>query len=362
MKKIIYSVMFIFLIGNVNANEVLLQTQQDVDYYGQAGYSWFPGSVRINTYAGQDSSTMITDLSPLLVFDSIAGGLTIQNTILTNLHGLENLKVGYNIHVYENAELVDATALSLSGKFTSLEFRYNPKLKVLPSTENFLKLGPIVIENNPQLEGVDLILKGSASSISIRENNNLENISIHDDSSWKMRFDIGFNNSLQRILIKTESDSIFRETITDNPKLEFIEGYGKVHRIDFVRIERNSSLNKLCHLQNVLNRQGVFFMTLNSNGSHANSEADILATDCSDFNTSVAEVSNVNLNIYPNPAKNEVFVKDIIQPTLYVIYDMSGKQITQGTVTLSGRIGLELVISGMYILKIGNQHSKLLVE
>ena len=366
MKKIIYTAICIFLIGNVTGNvtgnEVVLHTQQEIDYYGQAGYTWFPASVRITNYAGQDSNTMITDLSPLLVFDSIPGSLIIENTILTNLHGLENLKVGYTIDVYENAELVDASALSLTGKFTGLEFRYNPKLEVLPSVSNFVQLGDLIIENNAQLKHVDIVLNGSFNGIQIAHNPSLQTIQIKDNSLNLMKSNIENNDILTHIFIDPKSDSILFSHIQDNPLLETVEGFGNVHQIASARIKNNPQLNKLCHLQQVLNKDGVGWLNLSGNGTYANSEADILATDCSDFNTSVTEISNADLGIYPNPAQKEVFVKGITQPTLYVIYDMSGKQITQGTVTALGRIGLEQVVSGMYILKVGNQHSKLLVE
>ncbi len=362
MKNFIYTAFCIFLITNVNANEVLLQTQQDVDYYGQAGYSWFPGTVRINTYAGQDSSTMITDLSPLLVFDSIPGSLIIENTILTNLHGLENLKIGYEIDVYENAELVDASALSLTGKFTSLKFRYNPKLEVLPSTENFERLGSLIIENNARLKDVYLVFNNPHDGIQISHNPSLQTIQIKDNSLIPMKSRIENNDVLTSVFIYPKFDTVLYSDFLDNPLLQTVQGFGNVDYIGLVKIQNNPSLDTLCHIQYVLNRGGVGWLNLSGNGSYANSEADILATDCSDFNTSVSEVFNADLSISPNPAQNEVFVKGILQPTLYVIYDMSGKQITQGTVNRTGSIDLTAVKAGMYILKVGNQHQKLLVE
>ena len=269
MKNFIYTAFCIFLITNVNAIEVILHTQQDVDYYGQAGYSWFPGSVKIESYAGQDSSTMITDLSPLLVFDSIPGSLTIENTILTSLHGLENLKVGYVIEVHENAELVDASALSLTGKFTGLKFQNNPKLEILPSTANFIELnGGVEIVNNSALKEVLLELNATTSWVRIGANRSLETVSITDYSSVKMKTAIYSNEQLKNIFIYTEEDTCLIHKIFDNPNLEIIEGFGKVHTIGIAELYNNPKLNELCHLQNVLQRDGIDLLFLDSNGNY----------------------------------------------------------------------------------------------
>ncbi|MGB0391082.1 MAG: T9SS type A sorting domain-containing protein, partial [Salibacteraceae bacterium] len=110
------------------------------------------------------------------------------------------------------------------------------------------------------------------------------------------------------------------------------------------------------------NNQMVGGTKLENNATGANSEAEVLATDCGDFNTSIKEQWLGDLNIYPNPATNEVFVSALDKPTIYHIYDMSGKEIQQGEIYIDGRISLQNVPKGMYVLLVGDKRNKIIVQ
>jgi hypothetical protein len=67
-----------------------------------------------------------------------------------------------------------------------------------------------------------------------------------------------------------------------------------------------------------------------------------------------------NLEIYPNPAKNELNIKSLKHENNYLILDLIGKIVQEGTT--NGIINIQSLKKGMYVLKIAECESKLIVE
>lgn len=77
----------------------------------------------------------------------------------------------------------------------------------------------------------------------------------------------------------------------------------------------------------------------------------------------VLEISNKkSLKFYPNPASYEVYIDPPNEPIEYEIHDMSGKLINQGAVQHDGRIAIPVMPNELYILSVGDKHSKLNVQ
>ncbi len=69
---------------------------------------------------------------------------------------------------------------------------------------------------------------------------------------------------------------------------------------------------------------------------------------------------NNNLNVYPNPSKEFITVENIVKDTEYSIIDLSGKIIQFGKT--NGQIDVQFIKKGMYVLKISDKETKIIVE
>lgn len=61
-----------------------------------------------------------------------------------------------------------------------------------------------------------------------------------------------------------------------------------------------------------------------------------------------------NIILYPNPAKNQLYIKNLMQNTQYTIYNVLGKRISSGTFYTGTPIRITHLTSGVYFLAIGN--------
>ncbi len=70
-------------------------------------------------------------------------------------------------------------------------------------------------------------------------------------------------------------------------------------------------------------------------------------------NLATIESNLKTISLYPNPAKNEVTIKSTKSAaTTYMIYDASGRQVNKGNVSIDGKINVEKLSTGNYILTV----------
>lgn len=326
-------------------------------------------NIEISTYPNQDSSTMVHDLTPFLTMDSLYYNVTITKTALTSLNGLENLKWVEELIINDNDLLTDIS--DLKGP------RILNKLKIF-NNRNLLEIGDLSfigyaktvwIEANHALGRVDISLDSLDTegyfgdmSIWIRSNNSVSKVSINDPNLGLGYFDIIGCNLLDSIYVGKSKANFNGFGITDNPKLTTISGFGALNGSGPTFIYGNTVLSNLCFLKEPIKNNQISLLVLHDNAPGANSEAEILATDCSNFNVGINEVNLNSLTLYPNPAHNQVFVEQPQKQTTFQIYDMSGKIVFSGFVELNGRIGLSEISDGMYILQIAEKRSKLVIQ
>lgn len=100
---------------------------------------------------------------------------------------------------------------------------------------------------------------------------------------------------------------------------------------------------------------GYFTVTVtDSNGCKGTSPWFMLGVD---------EVSLKGLNVYPNPAHDEVFVTGLKEDMLYEIRNLVGSKLKQGTLKATdGKILLGDIPKGVYTLKIAGQSLKLVKD
>jgi len=181
------------------------------------------------------------------------------------------------------------------------------------------------------------------------------------------------NRQLKHVHIETVKEKVSSLSESQggfvfNIELDSISGFLGLDSIHSMYIKQNYLLENACVLQKGIDNYLIdypnlqHFFKAQNNGSNLQSLNDLLTMDCSWLPNSIKEPWQSDLQLYPNPANNEVFVGVQEQSTSYTIYDISGKTVNQGLVESSGRISLETISNGMYVLMVGDKRSKLIVQ
>ena len=81
-----------------------------------------------------------------------------------------------------------------------------------------------------------------------------------------------------------------------------------------------------------------------------------------EFNVSlgVSELNDTTLKVYPNPTTDKLHISNNSKPVSYIIYSMSGQEISTGKT--SGAIDISNFETGMYILEIKGSRSQLILK
>ncbi|MGK0285890.1 MAG: hypothetical protein ACI9GM_000932, partial [Salibacteraceae bacterium] len=175
------------------------------------------------------------------------------------------------------------------------------------------------------------------------------------------------NRQLRHVHIETVRNKINGE-IEFNPDLDSISGFVGLDSVRFMTIKNNYKLAEACVFQKGIdnflidNPTLTHFFEIQNNATGLKSLNDLLTADCSWLPNGVEEPFLGDLHIYPNPAHTEVFIPVPEKPTVYHIYDMTGKVVSSGLVASDGRISLANVSKGMYVLLVGNKRNKLMVQ
>lgn len=79
--------------------------------------------------------------------------------------------------------------------------------------------------------------------------------------------------------------------------------------------------------------------------------------------------SEKSLSIYPNPAKNEFFLKsekNVLGKVIVEIFDASGKLVSSQKIASSEAINTQVLLNGVYVVKVSgvgvNYSSKLMIK
>lgn len=75
--------------------------------------------------------------------------------------------------------------------------------------------------------------------------------------------------------------------------------------------------------------------------------------DCNQIITDIDEPGSYNAIVpYPNPSSNSIYIKNANSSTEYKINDINGNLIEQGKLDLSGKISIQDLATGIYILQL----------
>jgi hypothetical protein len=79
--------------------------------------------------------------------------------------------------------------------------------------------------------------------------------------------------------------------------------------------------------------------------------------NCAQIITDIKEVNKSDILIYPNPASDYVFLRNIDGPVNYRIISLVGRQFKQGVLAKSGKIRLNGLPNGTYIIEINRYNN-----
>lgn len=85
---------------------------------------------------------------------------------------------------------------------------------------------------------------------------------------------------------------------------------------------------------------------------------------CRVLNVGIGEVSsNITFSIYPNPVSSGIVHLTTVEESDYTFSDLTGKQLQSGSLTGGeNQIQLPSIAAGVYIMKVGHQTQKLIVQ
>ncbi len=273
MKNIYLLLIFLLtgtsLFAQTYTGDLTLTTQAEVDAFN---YDKIVGSLQIS---GSD----IVNIDSLYKLDSLIGyGLFIENTKISDLHGLRNTKSlvqRHRLQVSGNTELISID--DLKGYMTSLYDK---------NVEHSEVFDTIVIRNNPKLTDIELFFKTGnnvgVQVLAIDNNDNLKNIDFNNackvihlyvknnDGISKLTLP-SFPDELQTLYVennlKLDSIVYFMEIgygsplydaptvfFKDNPALTYLDYMG-FYYMESVTVENNNSLNNLNFLSQLSNSE-----------------------------------------------------------------------------------------------------------
>ena len=161
--------------GIAHDGTVILETQADVDAFGQQGITFIDGNLIIGRTAGTDS---ITSLAPLSGLKEVVYAFTLQPTCaITGLEGLENLEhVGGTFQIggtttatgLKHLEILTLPALKTVGGFSLLNtVTFIVELPELTNVSKLLNLNcPLYQLQLPQLQTAGTLTLAAASNAS----------------------------------------------------------------------------------------------------------------------------------------------------------------------------------------------------
>ncbi len=246
--------------------DVFLTTQQEVDDFGNSGYTHITGNLVIGSSAYDD----IVDLSPLLNLQRIDNDLRIENcSRLTTIDGMRNVSHLGSVIILGNLLLEKITSFQnlhiLNG---SLIISDNPRIDDISGFSQLSEIRGEFYFDDSKLSNLDAL-----ENLTIVENdfsigyhldliniNGLSNLNIHGDN-------IGIHSNYSLINLDAFSNmtaTVSKLDIWHNLSLENINGLSHVEVTDNVLIMSNHSLKNIDGLSSVQNVNNIGIQNNNS--------------------------------------------------------------------------------------------------
>ncbi|MBW8244320.1 fibronectin type III domain-containing protein [Muricauda oceani] len=175
--------------ANIFEGNVTLRNQNEVEAFGAKGYTKINGSLIITGFV-KPSEPYIVDLSSLKSLNEITGALSIEDTSLELLDGLDNIESVGQLWLSWNSELTSIEALGSLKKITGYSDMENvnypavlrvylcSKLKNLESLHNIQEVDYLIIESNRELTSIYGLqgIINVAKDVTIKSNGKLKSL------------------------------------------------------------------------------------------------------------------------------------------------------------------------------------------
>jgi type IX secretion system substrate protein len=283
----------------------------------------------------------LNDISSLSKIEKLEVDLNIfNNQSLDSLVGLENLEtVERFAQIADNNALVSLHGLNSLKKIgVSIEIRRNLKLRNLIGLDELKIIEGSLILDNSNMEGYQQLesLEGINNLEEIGANLIITNQPILEDISALLN-------------LKTVGGTI---KIRENLKLTSLFGLDNIEANSFSRIEINKNpLLTTCEVKSIclhIKSGGETYINFNSEGCDSETQ---IQDAC--YLVGQKEESQTQINIYPNPAVNEIFIK--AYPNFEIeevnIYNSIGHKVLHNK-GFAVTIDVSYLNEGIYIIEI----------
>lgn len=338
MKKLIFLIVSAFIIQTSVLSQgclpegITFSNQSQIDNF-QTNYpncTEIEGGILI-------AGNYITNLYGLSVLQSLGSSLFINHTPnLINLTGLDNLNfIGGGLYIDDNEGLTSLTGLeNLITIQTDIEIWRNDGLTNLAGLDNVTFVG---------------------GSLGINNNPNLNSLTGLDNVIYVVQLHIEANPSLSSLTGLANITSIYGDLIiSENHSLTNLAGLDNIDAASIYDLSIcYNNLLSTCEVQSVCNylASPSGGIDIHDNSTGCNSQAEVEAA-CSFV--IVEEInSEVNFSIYPNPATNEISIKNIdgIKLEEVNIYNQLGQKVLQRKVK-NNKVDISSLEQGLYIIEL----------
>ena len=315
-----------------------LSTQTQIDTFN---YNEISGWLIITD---ENSMDTIKNLDGLSGLKSIGNKLRIESNQITNLNGLSSLeRINYTVDIGSDSltDLSGLSALSYVGG------------------SHFVISG---LDDITELNGFESLTQISAF-ISISSCPKLKTVTGFNNIKT-LPGGLGLSNcdSLNSITGFQSLQGVDRINIVNNSVLKDMSGFKNLQTIERnFYFTNNTQFENFCDFYNLFYNNGVSGrVTITGNAQNPISEEIIAAGACEA--TSVSPITDQEIVIYPNPAKNQITIncQQFIEATIYSA--TGAKMVTSQT----PEINLQNLQSGLYMVKVktgqGNYQTKFLKQ
>jgi len=333
-----------YLLGNISINtngDTEIQCSEAQTYTGQI----LCGNLGISDLTGIEAFVNITDLqAPNNALTSLD---LSNNTALTHLYLFNNQLS--TIDLSNNPALIQLTLYG--NQLTSLDVSNNTALTVLLIDNN--QLTSIDVSNNLALIGLSLN-DNQLSTVDVNNNTALYQLTVHNNPLTTL--DVSHNPAL--VNLYCANTQITDLDLSNNPILATLIAHGS--QLTSLDLSNNSALTQItCNDNNLsslnlsngnntaligihaFNNPNLICIEVddadysNSNWTGTNFQFDSWASFSEDCNMGTNNFAGNELEIYPNPAQNLIYVK-LNMPyknARICIFDLSGRKLSEVPVT-----------------------------
>ena len=94
----------------------------------------------------------------------------------------------------------------------------------------------------------------------------------------------------------------------------------------------------------------------------ANVTADVTVVAEFDLKSGINDASNDVLSLYPNPAKEQVYIKGLAEPAWVEVYSLTGAKLIAQLLQVDQPLELNGIKNGVYLVRIKGQTFKMVVN